>query len=358
MHNGITVSPLPALHSEHESVPVISAIDANFVPVYSVFLASLLAHSNPNRFYDLILLTENVSAEAIHVFQAQIRPYKYVSLRSVDMTDYPVPFLDKVGFKKPAFFRLIMPELLPEYTKAVYLDTDTILLEDVAVLYDTLSYGFAAVISDITMHAYSNNPEVTEDYLGSYGNMSTYWDKYLNLSTKAKAAYFNSGVMVFDLEKMRRANIVEKIMTLLRTKPFIFVDQDILNIAFDGDVQKLSLKWNFFQALNPKLEYPDEVLAERALAEENICLIHYAWKKPWVETDSVPYEEYFWFFARQSVFYERLLARRQSAVHAKHFFAKTRHKLATSKLMRGMKEQFPMIFYEAIRICWGKGRRV
>lgn len=356
MHDAITVTPLPALRSERVVVPVVSAIDANFIQIYSVFLASLLAHSNPNRFYDLILLTENVPAEAMHAFQVQIQPYRHVSLRSVDMTDYPIPFLDKVGFKKPAFFRLIMPELLPEYARAVYLDTDTILLDDVAKLYDTLVDGFAAAIPDITMHAYYTNPEVTEDYLGPYGTISNYWDQHLALSTKAKAVYFNSGVLVFDLEKMRQANIDEKIMILLRAKPYVFVDQDILNIVFDGDVQKISPEWNFFQALNPKLKYPDDALAERVRAEKNICLIHYAWKKPWIEKDHVPYEEYFWFYARQSLYYEQLLLRRRDAARAQLFFTRMRSKLVASPLMRFLKEQFPMV-YEAIRASWRKVRR-
>ncbi|GAB6111187.1 glycosyltransferase family 8 protein [Desulfomicrobium salsuginis] len=356
MREGTTVSPLAAFRSELGVVPVVSAIDANFVPVYSVFLASLLAHSKPDRFYDLILLTENVSADAMHAFQTQVWSYDHVSLRSVDMTNYPVPFLDKVGFKKPAFFRLIMPDLLPEYTRAVYLDADTVLLDDVAKLYDALKYGFAAAIPDITMQAYYNNPKVTEDYLGSYGNIGTYWDKHLNLSDKARAAYFNSGVLVFDLEKMRQSNIVDKTMALLRTKPFIFPDQDILNIVFDGDVQKISLQWNFFQALNPKLEYPDDVLADRALSAKKVCLIHYAWKKPWIEVDSVPYEEYFWFYARQSIYYEQLLTRRQNAAQARRFFVKMRHRLATSQLMKLVKGRFPTT-YDAIRTSWRGARR-
>lgn len=356
MREGISFTPLRALRSELRVVPVVSAIDTNFVPIYSVFLASLLAHSNPDRFYDLVLLTESVPAEAMCAFQTQVRPYRHVSLRSVDMTDCPVPFLDMVGFKKPAYFRLIMPELLPDYTKAVYLDTDTILLDDVANLYDSLAYGFAAAVPDITMHAYSNNPDVTEDYLGSYRNMSTYWGKYLDLSDKAKADYFNSGVLVFDLEKMRQANIVDNIMALLRDKPFIFPDQDILNIVFDGNIQKVPLSWNFFPALNPRLKYPDEVLIDRAQAAKKICLIHYAWKKPWVDADSVPYEEYFWFYARQSVYYEQLLARRQSAVRARRFLPRMRHKLATSPLMSYMKRRFPAV-YEFFRATLRKIRR-
>lgn len=339
------VPPLGALHSGKEVVPVVCSIDASFVPVYSVFLASLLAHTQSARAYDLILLTENVPEDALCAFRAQIRPYSQVSLRCVDMTDYPVPFLDKVGFKKPAFFRLAMPELLPDYPRAVYLDTDTILLHDVAELYDALTHdAFAAAVPDVVMQAYSQNPQVTEEYLGAYGNIGTYWSKHLELAPQARATYFNSGVLVLNLEKMRRAGMGTRFMELLYAKPFVFPDQDILNIAFNGDVQTLPFAWNFFQTLNPKLQYSAAVLAKRAVAAADMRLIHYAWKKPWREAGHVPCEEYFWFYARQSVYYEQLRQAKQKVANTQKFFGKLKRRLVSNPLMTFLKARFPSAY--------------
>lgn len=339
------VTPLGALHSGKEVVPVVCSIDANFVPVYSVFLASLLAHTQSARTYDLILLTEDVPEDALCAFRAQIRPYPQVSLRCVDMTDYPVPFLDKVGFKKPAFFRLVMPELLPDYARAVYLDADTVLLHDVAELYDALTHDvFAATVPDVVMQAYDQNPEVREEYLGAYGNIDTYWTRHLELTPEARATYFNSGVLVLNLEKMRQTGMVARFMELLHEKPFVFPDQDILNIAFNGNVQSLPLAWNFFQTLNPKLQYSAAVLAERAVAAADMHLIHYAWKKPWREAGHVPCEEYFWFYARQSVYYEHLRQTKQEVANTQKFFGKLKRRLASNPLMTVLKTRFPTAY--------------
>lgn len=345
------IPPIPALASEKPVVPVVSAIDAAYVPVYGAFLASLLAHAGSDSLYDLILLTENVPSEALHAFRAQTRPFPQVRLRHVDMTHYPVPYLDRIGYKKPVFFRLVMPDLLPGYDRAIYLDTDTILLQDVAALFHSPLRGFAAAVVDATMHAYNNSPHITEKYLGEYGNISTYWQKHLGLGPRAQETYFNSGVMVLNLEEMRQAVLSTAIMDLLHAKPFAFVDQDILNIAFDGNISLLPPQWNFFPYLNPRLRYPDAVIAERENAIKNINLLHYAGKQPWKTAGTLPYEEFFWFYARKSVYYEALCVQKQAAQHAHRLPSRIKRSITTSPPLMLFKQHCPGV-YGKLRSCW------
>jgi lipopolysaccharide biosynthesis glycosyltransferase len=353
---------MPLSSGEKPVIPVVAAIDANFAPVYAAFLASLLAHADSRNMYDLILLTENVPNEYVRAFHTQIRPYANVALRTVDMTDFPVPILDKVSFRKPAFFRLALPALLPGYDRAVYLDTDTVLLHDVAELYNSLTAtnSFAAAVPDIPIQAHNSSPHITEDYLGQYGNMSTYLREHLGLGAKVAETYFNSGVIVFNFEEIRKANLSPKFMELLAAKPFIFVDQDILNMAFNGNVQLLPQKWNFFPVLNPKMDYTDEMLVEREKAAQDIHLIHYATrKKPWSEAGHVPFEEYFWFYARQSIYYEELRGRKREAKRIAAQAARLpnlmKQRIAESLPLRSLKRHFPGA-YGVLRALWRKLR--
>lgn len=346
-----SLQPLKALNSSKPVIPVICAIDANYVPVYSVFLQSLLDHVNEESVYDCIVLTENVSDEIVHQFERQAAPYSNVHIRTVDMTAFEVPFLDKVGFKKPAFFRLVLPELLADYARGVYLDTDTILLDDVVLLYNQLESGYVAAVPDITMHAFNNSPHVTEDYLGEYGNISTYWNVHLGLTELAKTNYFNSGVMVLNLAKMREDGVLAKSLKLMHTKSFIFPDQDILNIVFAGNITPLSFRWNFFQCLNPKLEYIPSMVAEREDASKDVGLVHYAWKKPWSEAGPVPYEEHFWKYARCSVFYDQLWDQKMAKEREQLPIAQLRRRLSQLGLAQCVKKYCPSL-YSWVKKAW------
>lgn len=66
-------------------------------------------------------------------------------------------------------------------------------------------------------------------------------DRYSPLS------YCNSGVLVLDLDQMRRRNLEHRLLQQLRSRPepFPYPDQDILNIALHGDMTTLPPEWNF-----------------------------------------------------------------------------------------------------------------
>lgn len=60
-------------------------------------------------------------------------------------------------------------------------------------------------------------------------------------------SYCNSGVLVLDLDQMRRRNLEHRLLQWLRSRPepFPYPDQDILNIALHGDITPLPPEWNF-----------------------------------------------------------------------------------------------------------------
>jgi lipopolysaccharide biosynthesis glycosyltransferase len=83
--------------------------------------------------------------------------------------------------------------------------------------------------------------------------------------------YFNSGMMVMNLEALRKANIQEKWENLI-ANPLPhrrFNDQDIVNPTCIGHVKFLDLKWNQFNSIKSSSTNPP-------------ILIHYAGRaKPW-----------------------------------------------------------------------------
>jgi lipopolysaccharide biosynthesis glycosyltransferase len=88
---------------------------------------------------------------------------------------------------------------------------------------------------------------------------------------KLQNSYFNSGMMLMNLEALRKADMQAKWENLIDNPlPFsLFNDQDILNYTCAGHVQLLDLKWNYFSFL-------------KHASDVSPVLLHYAGpRKPW-----------------------------------------------------------------------------
>ena len=63
-------------------------------------------------------------------------------------------------------------------------------------------------------------------------------------------AYFNSGVILIDVNKWNEANITECCIQLLSKKRWKYLDQDILNIVLNKKVVLLEERYNFQYSLS------------------------------------------------------------------------------------------------------------
>ena len=71
--------------------------------------------------------------------------------------------------------------------------------------------------------------------------------EYMGNYLSSPLSYCNSGVLVLDLDQMRRRNLEHRLLQQLRNRPepFPYPDQDILNIALHGDMTTLPPAWIF-----------------------------------------------------------------------------------------------------------------
>ncbi|MBR6127334.1 glycosyltransferase family 8 protein [bacterium] len=108
---------------------------------------------------------------------------------------------------KTALLKFSVPYLFPNLDKILYLDSDILVFRDLENLYDIdLNNSYVAAVSDI---------KAVKCY---------HFDKKLGLDN-----YFNSGVMLLNLEKMRNDNISEKLVELKNSeKEQSFMDQNAL----------------------------------------------------------------------------------------------------------------------------------
>jgi lipopolysaccharide biosynthesis glycosyltransferase len=146
-----------------------------------------------------------------------------------------------------AYYRILIPNLLPKKVKkALYLDCDTIVEGDLSGLFsiDLSSKALAAVEDVVTLK-------------------SDFKMMKKRLKIPSESSYFNSGVMMFNLDYLRKNDSCNKIIHYLHknVEKIVLHDQDGLNAVLFNHWIKLPETYNyiinfdliFSKRINPKI---------------------------------------------------------------------------------------------------------
>ncbi|MBR6915286.1 MAG: glycosyltransferase family 8 protein [Clostridia bacterium] len=265
-----------------KTVPVFFACDDRYVPYLDVAMISLADHASDENDYVITVLKTDISEKNQAILKSHEKDNVRIEFYDVGKMLEPVreKLPEMFYFGVAAFFRLFIETAFPQYDKAVYLDSDVILLNDIAKLYDT------ELGDNLVAAAYEQNTD-----------RSPMFTEYVeNIIGIPYYTYFNSGVMVMNLKEFRRFGVRERFLSMLTEYNFdsLAPDQEYLNVICHGRVKYLPTGWN-------KHSFP-----EAPEGELNLC--HFALSdKPWFYPDTIN-GEYFWEYAKKSVFYDSLLA--------------------------------------------------
>ena len=124
-----------------------------------------------------------------------------------------------------ALLKFRLPSLFPALERILYLDSDVLVRGDLSPLWETdLKGASIAAVRD---------------------SGTIYWK---HAQARRHAGYFNSGVMLMDLGKMRETGAERRLFAVKRaglddgTAPF--VDQNVFNEVFADSVRHVSIRWN------------------------------------------------------------------------------------------------------------------
>jgi len=186
-----------------------------------------------------------------------------------------------------AFVRLYLPNYLPNVSRAVWLDTDTIVQGDIGRLFwRPMKHAVAAALeSNYTRQALydATPPEIAA-----------------NISWVEASRMFNSGVMVLDLDRWRRDNLTNLCTIFFRMVHGVHADQMTLNAVFQ-------LPRFGFDVLDPTfnvgcmtLPYSEETADtwHSGIIPKSGFILHWScsWEKPWVQnrTNRSKAQDYLW----------------------------------------------------------------
>lgn len=224
---------------EKSRIPVMFSATGGWGLPLAVAIHTLCLHASSGRFYDIHIVHDGMDARIIQELNQVAAPFPQVSLSFLQL---PEEFRhlfqngNKDRYSPLAYARLMAGSLFPQYDRIVYLDADVLLAEDVAELYFSDLRGASVAAAGDGLALWSIEKGTMHPHLEYMGN-------YLS----SPLSYCNSGVLVLDLDQMRRRNLEHRLLQQLRNRPepFPYPDQDILNIALHGDMTTLPPEWNF-----------------------------------------------------------------------------------------------------------------
>lgn len=197
-------------YATHAAATIASIVINSTAPVHIHIIHNGIADFIKNK---LIKTIDNVNL---------FSKISFIKISNLDQFKFmPEWFYTK---SKANYYRLLIPELFKDIDKIIYLDVDTIVTSDILELFNTkLNGNCIAGVLDMDHENYSKL-----------------------LGTKQ---YINSGMIVFDLKKIRetsRDNLIDVsrnyiINNMLKTSN---TDQDIINLAFADQIEVLGIEWN------------------------------------------------------------------------------------------------------------------
>lgn len=123
-------------------------------------------------------------------------------------------------------------------------------------------------------------------------------DARKRLGLKEKTEYFNSGVILFNLKKIRHNFCEEDVLKLIRkySEVLLYPDQDILNILYEGDTLYADKS-----VYNYQIHFDWECSGEQDFIERKVRILHYVGPmKPWIYKSSHFSYEYYWKYYLES----------------------------------------------------------
>ncbi|MEH6305838.1 glycosyltransferase family 8 protein [Olivibacter sp. CPCC 100613] len=270
-------------------VPVVFCFDDNLILPAGVCLHSLLSHADPETFYDIFILHGSDSNFPDSGFLERLHEqYDHFSLTYRNVGNSFSGAFEIRNITSVTYYRLLIPELIPEYDKVMYHDVDVIFRGDLRKIFEATELGSDYIAGVITP---------------SYGDVE--FTNYLTKLNLNVADYVMAGNMIMNIDLMRKQKATAVFRKMVGESTYKYQDMDILNIyckgkikrlppAFCGTIEIFEFASNAIQQSLYSAQELHDVLSEG--------IIHYNGAKPW--NSWCPNLDIWWAYYRGSVFYD------------------------------------------------------
>lgn len=282
-----------SMYKNHE-INMVFTSDINYVLFTKVAIKSAIVNKNKDSIYNINILCvdlpdsqcksfETLKTENVNIYT---KPLKLNSIAHIG--NYPMDHY----VTRADLFKFLMPDIFQDLNKILYIDSDVLILKDLSDLYNT---------------------DVTDYYLGAVRkNVSPYiWvNLFKNIYAQIEITHYNCGVMLLNLDKLRKDNIKEKLIEAKNNDVYrkLQTQQSYNDVIPYATTKHLSPIYNAlarwsdmdFYLLNFRNLYKPYLNKTYSLEElyQNAAIIHYAGKyKAW-NTRDVRFFDEWWKYAK------------------------------------------------------------
>jgi len=260
--------------------PVVIALASNerYFPGLYCAVASALRHMAAGTRVDVRVLDGGISKSSRNTLSRLTESFgQSVRLGFVPVDDSVFRSAMLGPYKSHmAYCRILLPRVL-DVPRLIYLDCDVLVFRDLSELFDRpLSSGkILTAVRDSETRSLGDDSRIVADAM----------------KLPAQGAYFNSGVMLMDLDELRKQNFLERSLEFLETwnGRYRFHDQSAINFVLYGRIDALAEYWN-------RASWQFDEQDENDLG----CVLHYTRSAPWLRETPGPAQALFEQFARQS----------------------------------------------------------
>src|SRR5918911_1235750 len=222
--------------TSEQLVQVVTAANEKYLPYLACLLTTMGENGSVSAPLEITIVHRGISQHAQRGLETLVPPHHRLhwiepNVELLRKIEAPLEF----ETCSPHYLRLLAPFLLPHHQRAIYLDADTMVLDELSTLWATPleDYPVAAV----------------RDYLPCIRDAVTNWKE---LRLDPDAPYFNSGVLVMDLIHWRTEMLSQRVLNtcrenkdhLLAQQKWPQYDQYGLNVVLHGRWKALDPMWN------------------------------------------------------------------------------------------------------------------
>lgn len=245
---------------------VLVTIDSNYVRPLCVMLRSL-TQSNPCTAFDVYVANSDLTDADFHTIGKCLEgsSSRVIGIRVPDSLFADAPVLKRIS--KATYYRLFAPMYLPkEVDRILYLDPDTLILNDLSALYHL---------------------ELGDYFYAGCGHLNSFmnWLNTARLGMSARGTYVNAGVLLMNIRALRAFFSANDVFDYVQKHAagLFLADQDVLNALYADRILPLdSHLYNLDERCFHRLSNALGQEGAFNFVRTQTCIVHYDGKyKPW-----------------------------------------------------------------------------
>ncbi len=202
---------------------IVLITDSNYMDFTRVAINSAKQTKCPASKYNFHVMTLDVSEADINALKALEENNITVSV--LPQKEIDLFYIRDTHVSKTSLLKYYIPKTFPELDKALFIDSDVLVLHDLGEIYNT---------------------DIEGKYLAAVKDPSWFFENMhvVDLPLAERGFYFNSGVMLMNLKKFREDNLEKALEDYTNNNYRTYMDQDALNVVVGNDVSLLPFEAN------------------------------------------------------------------------------------------------------------------